>query len=112
LPPIGIEAEADGNQTRQAGDAHLNGFQAPRITLRQKLTPDRLQSRVNTAGRMLSFGLGWPLGALAGGVVAQALGPRGALLGSVAILLTGTIVAWLSPLRTTTSLSPRGGRAA
>jgi len=82
------------------------------ITLRQKLTPDRLQSRVNTAGRMLSFGLGWPLGALAGGVVAQALGPRGALLGSVAILLTGTIVAWLSPLRTTTSRSPRGGRAA
>ena len=69
------------------------------ITLRQKLTPDRLQSRVNTAGRMLSFGLGWPLGALAGGVVAEALGPRGALLGSVSILLAGTIGAWLSPLR-------------
>jgi hypothetical protein len=34
------------------------------------------------------------------------------VLRSVAILLTGTIVAWLSPLRTTTSLSPRGGRAA
>jgi len=82
------------------------------ITLRQKLTPDRLQSRVNTAGRMLSFGLGWPLGALAGGVVAQALGPRGALLGSVSILLAGTIAAWLSPLRTTAGRSPRCGRAA
>lgn len=70
------------------------------ITLRQKLTPDRLQSRVNTAGRMLSFGLGWPLGALAGGVAAEAFGPRGALLGSVSILLAGTIAAWLSPLRT------------
>jgi predicted MFS family arabinose efflux permease len=70
------------------------------ITQRQKLTPDGLQSRVNTAGRMLSFGLGWPLGALAGGAAAEALGPRGALLGAVAVLLSGTTAAWLSPLRT------------
>jgi MFS family permease len=69
------------------------------ITQRQRLTPDRLQSRVNTAGRMLSFGIGWPLGALAGGVVAEAYGPRAALLGSVAAVLAGTIIAWLSPLR-------------
>jgi len=69
------------------------------ITQRQKLTPDRLQGRVNTAGRMLSFGLGWPLGALAGGVAAESIGPRGALLGSVAAVLAGTIAAWLSPLR-------------
>jgi MFS family permease len=69
------------------------------ITLRQKVTPERLQSRVNTAGRMLSFGLGWPLGALAGGTVAEALGPRAALLGSVGVLAAGTVAAWLSPLR-------------
>jgi hypothetical protein len=70
------------------------------ITQRQQLTPDRLQSRVSTAGRMLSFGLGWPLGALAGGAAAEAVGPRGALLGAVVVLLSGTVAAWLSPLRT------------
>lgn len=70
------------------------------ITQRQRLTPDGLQSRVSTAGRMLSFGLGWPLGALASGAAAEVVGPRGALLGAVAVLLSGTVVAWLSPLRT------------
>jgi MFS family permease len=37
--------------------------------------------------------------ALAGGVVAEAYGPRAALLASVAAVLAGTIIAWLSPLR-------------
>ncbi len=40
------------------------------------------------------------LGALAGGAAAEAVGPRGALLGAVAVLLSGTVAAWLSPLRT------------
>jgi hypothetical protein len=31
---------------------------------------------------------------------AEALGPRGALLGAVAVLLSGTVAAWLSPPRT------------
>src|SRR6266540_1465546 len=39
------------------------------ITLRQKITPDRLQGRVNTTARMLAFGLAWPAGALLGGVL-------------------------------------------
>lgn len=42
------------------------------ITLRQMLTPDHLQSRVNTAGRMLA-GAGLPLGAALGGVLAEVL---------------------------------------
>jgi Major Facilitator Superfamily len=42
------------------------------ITLRQMLTPDHLQSRVNTAGRMLA-GAGLPLGAALGGVLAESL---------------------------------------
>lgn len=42
------------------------------ITVRQMLTPDHLQSRVNTAGRMLAWG-GQPLGALVGGVLAGML---------------------------------------
>lgn len=43
----------------------LNG-----ISLRQQLTPDRLQARVNTTGRMLAWG-GAPIGAVVAGVIAQ-----------------------------------------
>jgi hypothetical protein len=42
------------------------------ITLRQMLTPDHLQARVNTAGRMLA-GAGLPVGAALGGLLAESL---------------------------------------
>lgn len=42
------------------------------ITVRQMLTPDRLQSRVNTTGRMIAYG-GQPVGAILGGTMAQFL---------------------------------------
>ncbi|HEY6597262.1 MAG TPA: MFS transporter [Asanoa sp.] len=69
------------------------------ITLRQRVTPDRLQSRVNTAGRMLSFGLGWPTGALLGGVISDTAGPRTAMVATSALVVLAAVVAWLSPLR-------------
>ena len=42
------------------------------ITVRQMLTPDHLQSRVNTAGRMIAWG-GTPVGAVLGGLFAELL---------------------------------------
>jgi len=42
------------------------------ITVRQMLTPDHLQSRVNTAGRMIAWG-GNPVGAVLGGLLAELL---------------------------------------
>lgn len=42
------------------------------ITIRQMLTPDHLQSRVNTAGRMIAWG-GTPVGAVLGGLLAELL---------------------------------------
>jgi predicted MFS family arabinose efflux permease len=69
------------------------------ITLRQKVTPDQLQSRVNTAARMLSFGVGWPAGALLGGVVSEASGPRIAMVFASALVVAAAVAAWLSPLR-------------
>ena len=45
------------------------------ITVRQMLTPDDLQGRVNTTGRMLAWG-GTPFGALIGGLTADAYGVR------------------------------------
>lgn len=76
---------------RSAGN--MNG-----ITVRQQLTPDELQGRVNTTGRMISWG-GTPFGALAGGLVAEAAGVRTAyavLAVPVAVALTGLVS---SPVR-------------
>jgi MFS family permease len=42
------------------------------ITVRQMLTPDHLQSRVNTTGRLIAYG-GQPVGAVLGGLMAQFL---------------------------------------
>ena len=68
------------------------------ITARQLATPDHLQSRVNTTARMIAWG-GAPLGAAAGGVLAQAASIRIAY----AILACGVAASathsWLSPLR-------------
>jgi MFS family permease len=69
------------------------------ITYRQQVTPEPLMSRVNTTGRMLSFGLGTPIGALLGGLVAQHYGPRAGMLAGGAVLAVAVVFAWLSPLR-------------
>jgi MFS family permease len=70
------------------------------ITMRQRVTPDHLQSRVNTAGRMLAFGVGWPIGAVVGGAISAATDPRTAIVAMSAPVVVGAVVAWLSPLRT------------
>jgi Na+/melibiose symporter-like transporter len=42
------------------------------ITVRQMLSPDHMQARVNTAGRLIAYG-GQPVGALLGGLLAEVL---------------------------------------
>ncbi len=69
------------------------------ISYRQQVTPEPLLGRVNTAGRMLSWGVGWTLGALLGGVLGTALGVRQAMVVMASLLLVACAVAWLSPLR-------------
>jgi len=69
------------------------------VTYRMQETPERLMSRVNTAGRMLSFGLGWPVGSLLGGLVAQAAGPGAGMLAGPSLAAVGAVLAWTSPLR-------------
>ena len=76
------------------------------ITYRQQVTPDALMSRVNTTGRMLSFGLGWPVGSVLGGVVSEYQGPRAAMLAGATVLVAGAVAAWLSPLRRETHVVP------
>ncbi|MBI3980082.1 MAG: MFS transporter [Chloroflexi bacterium] len=68
------------------------------LTIRQQLTPDRLQGRVNTVGRAIASG-GMPLGAAIGGLLAEWLGIRAAY-GILALgVATSAMLAWLSPLR-------------
>lgn len=57
------------------------------VTYRQQLTPEHLLSRVNTTGRMLSWGLGSTGGAAVTGVLASLLGVRSACCAPASFLL-------------------------
>jgi Transmembrane secretion effector len=69
------------------------------ISYRQQVTPERLMGRVNTAGRMLAWGLGWSLGGVLAGVLGHAIGIREALVVVSSATLVAVVVAWTSPLR-------------
>ncbi|MGH3472297.1 MAG: MFS transporter [Nocardioidaceae bacterium] len=69
------------------------------ISYRQQVTPEHLLGRVNTAGRMLSWGIGWTLGAFLGGVLGNAFGIRAGMLVLTSAGLVAVVVAWTSPLR-------------
>lgn len=68
------------------------------IALRQLVTPDRLQSRVNASARMVAWG-GQPLGAVTGGLLAQATSVRTALLIVALGVGSSAALGWASPLR-------------
>ena len=70
------------------------------ITYRQQVTPEHLLGRVNTAGRMLSWGMGWTGGAFLAGLAVHGLGLRPALFAFGCASLVAVAVAWTSPLRT------------
>ena len=71
------------------------------LTVRQLMTPDHLQGRVNLVGRMLTFGVGQPLGAMAGGVIADALSVQTALVITALPLVLAAAIGWsqLKPAR-------------
>ena len=62
------------------------------VSLRQSLVPDELLGRVNSAYRLIGWGT-MPIGALAGGLIADAFGLRAPFLlaGTAALLLAGWI---------------------
>jgi hypothetical protein len=69
------------------------------ISYRQQVTPEHLLGRVNTAGRMLAWGVGWSLGASIGGGLGSLVGIRPAMSGMAALAVVACVVAWTSPLR-------------
>ena len=82
----------------QLGDLAWPVYTISERSLRQAITPNHLLGRVNSSMHLLFHGV-LPLGALAGGAIAQALGMRRALLiGAIGVLLS---TMWLvfSPVR-------------
>jgi predicted MFS family arabinose efflux permease len=82
----------------QLGDLAWPVYTISERSLRQAITPNHLLGRVNSSMHLLFQGV-LPLGALAGGAIAQAVGTRQALLiGAIGVLLS---TMWLvfSPLR-------------
>lgn len=69
------------------------------ISYRQQVTPEHLLGRVNTAGRMLAWGMGWTGGAFLAGALSSQLGLRSTLFAMTGVAFVGVVVAWTSPLR-------------
>ena len=67
-------------------------------SLRQTVTPDHLAGRVTAGHRFIVYGAG-AIGALLGGVVGSAMGPRPALFLCAAGMFFGPVIAFASPLR-------------
>ena len=68
------------------------------LSLRQAITPDRLQGRVNGTMRVFAFGLA-PLGSLLGGALGDVIGLRSALLVGAIGLQFGFLILYFSPVR-------------
>lgn len=76
------------------------------VTLRQQVTPEPLMSRVMTAGRMATFGVGYPIGAFVAGVLAASIDTDTAILICQLSLTIAALIAWLSPLRSAPKVLP------
>jgi hypothetical protein len=68
------------------------------ISLRQIVTPDALQSRVNTTARLIAWG-GQPFGAAIGGLMAEVWDIRTAWLMMSFGVAISLVIGWFSPLR-------------
>ena len=82
----------------QLGDMAWPIYNINETSLRQAVTPDRLLGRVNSAANLLFHGA-YPLGALAGGVLAQSIGIRQTMLIGALGYLLSTVRLTLSPIR-------------
>jgi len=80
------------------GDAGFATFNIHEMALRQSVAPGPVLGRVNAAMQLLTRGI-YPLGALAGGVLAQHIGLRATLATSIAGVALSTLWLLASPLR-------------
>lgn len=69
------------------------------MTYSQEVTPTELQGRVNTTRRMLSSGLGVPLGALVASAVTVSVGITAGMATAVVSIALAAVVVWTVHLR-------------
>jgi predicted MFS family arabinose efflux permease len=74
-------------------------YNIQQVSLRQTITPERLQGRMNATMRFLVWGT-IPLGSLTGGTLAATIGLRPTLFVGAAASLIAVVPVLLSPLRT------------
>jgi hypothetical protein len=82
------------------------------ISYRQQVTPEHMLGRVNTAGRMLAWGMGWTGGAFLAGVLSSVLGLRPTLFTMAALAAVGVVVAYTSPLPRSSRREPEATEVA
>ena len=82
----------------QLGDMAWPIYNINETSLRQAITEDRLLGRVSSAGHLLFWGA-LPLGGLAGGAIAQAIGIRQTMLIGALGYLLSTLWLTFSPVR-------------
>jgi MFS family permease len=80
------------------GDMAFMVYGINEITLRQTVAPEHVLGRVNAGMQLLARGI-WPIGSLAGGFLAAALGVRATLALAAAGVVLSTLWLIASPLR-------------
>jgi MFS family permease len=84
-------------------------FNITQLSLRQAITPDRLQGRVNATMRFMMWGV-TPIGGLTGGLLGAAIGLRPALLiGAIGVLVAFAWVAFTAVGRLREQPEPHPG---
>jgi MFS family permease len=74
-------------------------YDVNQFSLRQAVTPLRLQGRVSATMRTLIRGA-FPLGALVGGLLAERIGLRGVIIAGAGGSIAAFLAIWFSPVRT------------
>ncbi|MGC4189699.1 MAG: MFS transporter [Thermomicrobiales bacterium] len=73
-------------------------FNTNRLSLRQALTPDRLQGRVAATSQVLTVGM-QPIGSLLGGIIGSVWSVQAALVVGVIGMFLAFLFVWFSPTR-------------
>jgi MFS family permease len=74
-------------------------YNITQVSLRQAITPERLQGRMNAVMRFIVWGA-LPLGSLVGGALASTIGLHGTLIVSAVGATFAIVPIWFSPIRT------------
>jgi MFS family permease len=74
-------------------------YNITQVSLRQAITPERLQGRMNSVMRFIVWGA-LPLGSLTGGALASSIGLRNTLFVSAIGGTFAIVPIWFSPIRT------------